>query len=219
MFPRTRAIASVFVVAFVMPLVANPASANTINLTVGAGGVAGDHILGEIFTRKDFDQSGGQGVVDAMAINGLLAAPLGRSGADPEYWRANQYFGLPMATGVGAGLYGRQTSFTLTQVFQYLIVGYDGTNGGSQAYYIGNLAIGDIINIEPKAYPDGVGKNNPCGGASQPDCGHLVAGNYYGVTHSTFLNPGVTVPDGGTTISLLGMAMAGMGLVARRMKK
>ncbi|MEX2300948.1 MAG: hypothetical protein WD733_08435 [Bryobacterales bacterium] len=217
MFPRTRAVAAAFVFACLIPSLAQ---ANTINLTVGAGGVAGDHILGEVFTRNDFDQSGGQGAVDAMIINGLLAGALGtRYGDAPEYWRSSTDFGvLPAATAVGAGLYGNQTSFTLTQVFQYLVVGYDGPNGGSQAYYIGDLAIGDVINIVPKAYPDGVSKNSPCGDAGEPDCGHLVAGNYYGVTHSTFLNPGVTVPDGGMTIALLGMAMAGMGLAARRVK-
>jgi len=221
MSPAKRTIVIAVLIACVMPSLAQ---ASTINLTVGAGGVAGDHILGEIFTRKDFDQSGGQGAVDALAINGLLAVALNtRSGDDPEYWRANAYAGLtPDATAVGAGLYGNQTSFTLTQVFQYLVVGYDGTNGGSQAYYIGDLAIGDVINIVPKAHPDGVPKNTGCGSTgTSPSCGHLLGGEYYGVTHSTFLNPGRTrkVPDGGVTISLLGMAMAGMGLVARRLKK
>jgi len=222
MSPRLRAVAYTLAFAFIVSLLATPVSANTIvNLTVGAGGIAGDRIIGEVFTRKDFDQSGGQGAVDAMAINGLLAGALGtRFGDDPEYLRANAYAGLVAdATAVGAGLYGNQTSFTLTQVFKYMIVGYDGTNGGSQAYYIGDLAIGDVINIVPKAYPDGVPKNTACGGATTPDCGHLNAGDYYGVTHTTFLNPGTTVPDGGATIALLGMAMAGMGLFARRVKK
>jgi hypothetical protein len=214
-----KSIAIVFCV--LMALVASPSSANTINLAVGAGGVVGDHILGEVFTRKDFDQAGGQGVVDAAAVNGLLAVALGtRSGDNPEYWRSTTNFGvLPAATNVGAGLFGNQTSFVLSEVFQYMVVSYDGQNGGSQVYYIGNLAIGDTINIVQKAYPNGVAKKNAaCGGSGEPDCGHLTAGTYYGVTHTSFLNPGVTVPDGGMTISLLGMALAGMGLVARRMK-
>ena len=219
--PVKRAVVIAFIVACLTPSLAH---ANTINLTVGAGGVAGDHILGEVFTRKDFDQSGGQGDVDAEAINGLLAVALGtRSGADPEYWRSITNFGsLDAATDVGAGLYGNQTSFVLTQIFQYMIVGYDGTNGGSQAYYIGDLNVGDTINIVSQAHPNGVPKNTGCGGLTQPDCGHLVGGDYYGVTHTTFLNPGPNtrkVPDGGLAIALLGMAMAGMGLFARRVKK
>ena len=212
MVPRTRAVLTALSFAFALSLLASPVSANTINLTVGAGGAPGDQILGEVFTRKDFDQSGGQGAVDDQAINGLLAVALGtRSGADPEYWRSTTdfealYGDLPVATSAGAGLYGNQTSFTLTQVFQYLIVSYNGKNGGSQVYFIGNLNVGDVINIEPLAYPNGVAKNSPCGGPSpQADCGHLQAGNYYGVTHSSFLNPGQRrVPDGGMTISLLG---------------
>ena len=65
------------VVCVLMALVvASPVSASTITLTVGAGGVAGDHILGEVFTRKDFNQSGGQGAVDVLAVNGLLALPV-----------------------------------------------------------------------------------------------------------------------------------------------
>ena len=213
----TRAVAA-FVFACVLPSLAH---ANTINLTVGAGGVAGDYILGEVFTR--YDLSGGQAVVDAAAINGLLAVALGtRSGADPEYYRSITNFGvLPAATSVGAGLYGASDlSIVLPSVFQYLIVGYDGQNGGSQVYYIGGLAAGDTINIVPMAYPNhGLPKNADCGGSSEPDCGHLKAGEYYEMTHLTFLNPGGTVPDGGMTLSLLGVAMAGMGLIARRVKK
>ena len=156
-----KSIAIVFCV--LMALVSSPASADTINLTVGAGGVADDYILGEVFTRMDFPQAGGQGVVDTLAINGLLAVDLGTySGTAPKYWRSATDFGdLPAATNVGAELLGNQTSFELTQVFQYLIVGYDGPNGGSQAYYIGDLAIGDTITLLPKA---------------KPVAGHLTAG-------------------------------------------
>jgi hypothetical protein len=211
-----------FFALLALALMASPAGASTINLTVGAGGVSGDHILGEIFTRKDLDQSGGQAVVDALMINGLLAiTTLGtRSGNNPEYWRSSTDFGdLPTATSVGADKKGNQTTFVLSQVYQYLVVSYDGQNGGSQAYYIGNLAVGDTINIVQNAHPDAVKKNKACGGIGEPDCGHLVAGNYYGVTHSTFLNPGVPVPDGGMTSSLLGMAIAGIGLFSHRRKK
>ena len=79
---------------FLLALVASPVSAATINLTVGAGGVAGDHILGEVFTRMDFNQAGGQVAVDVQAVNGLLAVALGtRSGNDPEYYRSSTNFG------------------------------------------------------------------------------------------------------------------------------
>jgi hypothetical protein len=203
-----------------LTLVASPASASTINLTVGAGGGANDHILGEVFTRKDFQ--GGQAAVDTEMVNGLLAVALGvRAGADPEYYRSVTDFGsLDAATSTGALTNGGETSLILNQLFQYLVVGYNGKHGGSQVYYIGDLNIGDTINLVALAYPDGVSKNSACGGATEPDCGHLKAGDYYALTHSTFLNPTTRqVPDGGITISLLGMAMAGMGLLGRRIKK
>jgi len=216
-----------------MALVTSEASAATITLTVGAGGnPSSDHILGEIFTRNDLQGGGcGQDCADAAAINDLLALSAGtRSGTDPEYYRAaNTGVVLPAATATNAVDTGNASTITLSQVFKWLVVGYDGTNGGSQAYYIGNLAVGDVLQLVPNARPDGVAKNADCGGVAQPSCGNLVADDFYGITHSTLLNPsgltpsptpfGSPVPDGGMTISLLGMAMTGMALIARRAKK
>jgi hypothetical protein len=207
-----------------MVFATSKANAATINLTVGAGGSIGtDYILGEIFTRDDLQGAGGVGQfeADAAGVNALLGVTPGtRSGDDPEYYRADNSGGsYPAATDAGAFDTGTASSITLDKVYQYLVVGYDGKNGGSQVYYIGNLAVGDVLNLVPTAYPNGVpDKNDPCGSATTPDCGHLTAGDYYAITHSTLLNP-TNVPDGGMTISLLGMAMAGMGLVARRIRK
>src|SRR5262245_11790747 len=80
------------------------ASAATIQLALGAGGNANDHILGEVFQPGDLNCPGGLTCRDAAAVNGLLAVPLNtRQGTDPEYWRSSTNFGsLPAASATGA---------------------------------------------------------------------------------------------------------------------
>lgn len=72
--------------------------ADPIYLNVGAGGVAGALIIGEIFTTNDI--AGGLAVRDAAAINALIDVPLGnRVGIAPEYYRSTANFGaLPDAS-------------------------------------------------------------------------------------------------------------------------
>ncbi len=78
---------------------------------------------------------------------------------------------------------------------------YDGPNGGSELWYIGDLAAGTQIYIPFTAEPLGSPKN-------------LVDSNRYQATSWTAYNP-TSVPDGGTTAALLGLAMAGLGFARR----
>src|SRR5262245_36057392 len=110
------------------------ATAATIDLGVGAGGVAGDHILGEVFTTNDI--GGGLLDRDEAAIDALrVLAPGTRTGSAPEYYRSTTVFGsLPDATQTGAlsatpGQFtfdGTKIVITLSSAFQYLVVSYDG---------------------------------------------------------------------------------------------
>lgn len=95
---------------------AQTANAATISLSVGAGGVAGDRIIGEIFTTNDIQ--GGLLVRDEIAIDALIALALGtRTGTEPEYYRSTTDFGvLPNASPTGALAAGPGQPIALTVV-------------------------------------------------------------------------------------------------------
>ena len=79
--------------------------------------------------------------------------------------------------------------------YTYLFAKYDGPNGGSEVWYVGNLS--GIITI--------------------PTNGLYENGYQYGLSGWTlFTGGGVpNVPDGGATLMLLGSALGGVGLLRR----
>jgi hypothetical protein len=128
-------------------------------------------------------------------VNHLIDMSLGTSDtADgQDYTRSNNFFGaLPDA--VLAGLVnGTGTSVDLgSSGYLYLFAKYDGPNYGSEVWYVGNLSGTQTIPAE-------------AGG--------------YGLSGWTLFNPGNGngVPDGGSTLALLGIAMAGLGLLKRKL--
>ena len=196
------------------------ASASPIYLTVGAGGISTDLIIGEVFSQNDIQ--GSLAFRDETMIDTLRVMSLGErtdrvigSGNDPDYpgyYRSLTSFGsLPDAVSAGhietlpGGFVtdGNWIVITLNDTYSYLVGSYDGPNGGSEVWYIGGLAAGTQIYIPQYAHPAG----------SPPD---LVADTYYQATSWTAFNP-TSVPDGGTTAALLGLAMVGMGF-ARRLR-
>ena len=206
------------------------AAASTISLGLGAGGTLGDHIIGEVFQVNDL--TGGQAVRDAAAINALLAVALGTrvcadgtappcgTTKDPEYYRSTTNFGtLPAAMTANAalsgpiadgGAAGAQVMINLAQAYTYLIVSYDGNNAGAMVYYIGDIAAGNTLSLFKFAQPSDDGN---------PNWGHLSNDGrqtQYKMTHWTMVNP-TSVPDGGTTASLIGLTMVGLGLLRRRL--
>jgi protein with PEP-CTERM/exosortase system signal len=77
--------------------------------------------------------------------------------------------------------------------FTYLFAKYDGPNGGSVVWYVGNL--GGLIDI-------------PANG--------LLPGETYGLSGWTLFTggtPPTSLPDGGTTVMLLGTALGALGMV------
>lgn len=89
--------------------------------------------------------------------------------------------------------------------FTYLMGSWDGPNGGSELWYIGDVAGGTIIEIPAFAQPAG-------------DPLNLVASSeQYFMTSWTAFNPGTTtVPDGGTTAALLGTGLIALSLLRRK---
>ena len=92
---------------------------------------------------------------------------------------------------------GEETNIDLGSGYLYLVGKYDGPNYGAAVWYVGDLdgLVGVDVTIPSTA-----------GG--------------YGLSH-TYLFNGVTpppngVPDGGTTLMLLGSALAGLGALRRR---
>jgi hypothetical protein len=157
----------------------------------------------------------GQAARDAAMTNTLLGMTLGDqtgtwgSTSDPLYSRTTwDTTGYPAATATGAVLGsgipdgGPTLTITLLNTFTYLVVAYDGPNAGVAVFDISSLAIGDQIVLARYARPD-TGTH-----------GDLVQDTFYRMTSWTLLNP-TSVPDGGATVMLLGVALGALGMVRR----
>jgi VPDSG-CTERM motif len=80
-------------------------------------------------------------------------------------------------------------------LYSYLFAKYDGPNAGSEVWYVGGLS--GVITIP----------------------GFGLAGQNYGLSGWTLFGPGVPgVPDGGTTVMLLGAALGALGMARRFLK-
>jgi hypothetical protein len=113
--------------------------------------------------------------------------------------RSNNDFG-PLPTAVFAKN-GTGTSVDLGNgtLYSYLFAKYDGPNAASEVWYVGNLS--GIITIPAAAFPKRPG------------------GQPYGLSGWTLFGPGVPgVPDGGTTVMLLGGALGALGMARRFLK-
>ena len=126
-------------------------------------------------------------------VNHLIGMALGSTDValGQTFTRSNNDFGtLPTAV---FALNGTGTTIDLgSGLYSYLFAKYDGPNYGSEVWYVGNLS--GIITI--------------------PAVG--LAGQNYGLSGWTLFGPGVPgVPDGGTTVMLLGAALGALGIARR----
>jgi hypothetical protein len=169
------------------------------------------------------DNSGGQLARDMAMTNNLLAQiPLQSqqtlNGA--LYSRTTLAGGLP-ATAAGAvlgtGIVDGTTavSIDLTAIgstFGYLVVAYDGPNGGVAVFNISGVTGTILLYRYASIQLDGQGHPT----------GNLLGSNtaqqgYHRMTSWTLLNP-TSVPDGGTTVMLLGMALGALGMARRYLR-
>ena len=128
-------------------------------------------------------------------VNHLIGMALGTSDkADGQtYFRSNNDFGS-LAPAVLTGLVpGTSTSINLGTggTYLYLFAKYDGPNYGSEVWYVGDLS--GTITIPATA-----------GG--------------YGLSGWTLFGSAGSVPDGGTTVMLLGAALGALGMARRYIK-
>jgi hypothetical protein len=98
--------------------------------------------------------------------------------------------GSGQVTSVGAS----GTSLTTVSGYEYIAAKYDGKNGGAVIYYAGGAA------LDLPADSKGLWQN--------------VAGQGYGLSGWKAFNA-VSVPDGGSTVTLLGFAVLGLGALRR----
>lgn len=211
-------------------LMAGKASALVYDLGVGPGGTATDYILGEVIPG-DTSVSGLE-ARDQLMINTLLGMGLGErspSGVVTEYYRSTTDYGtLPAAVLAGDVLKGsigqmtaldREIEIVLpsTMTYQYLVGAWDGPNGGAQVWYIGNIAAGSTIWIPRYAHPEPSSGKHPESVWPQNLVETAAPSDQYQITTWTMFNP-TNVPDGGMTVGLLGMAIAAMGIVARKLR-
>jgi hypothetical protein len=182
----------------------------------GSGG-SSQYLLGTVVPGT---QSGGQVDRDVLMTNQLVSMGLGTSGnftvngTNSLYSRSFNNFGsLPAAIATGGdphtGIVDGSTPITvnLGTGFQYLVVAYDGPNGSVAVYNVAGLTGSVDLYRYAKALANGnlVGSNT-------------AAQGFKLMTGWTLLNPTGAVPDGGTTVMLLGAALGGLG-VARRFLK
>lgn len=175
------------------------ANANTINLAVDPNfppGTTG-YVFGNVNPGLPADDAS-----KVAFINELLTLNLGASAAvnlgvqdNTVYRSMNTFSGLPTSVSATGAVDGNQntTQFTVDGTFAFLVAKYDGPNGGLSIWYIGGLAVGTVIDIPANAFGD--------------------ANDQYGLSGTALIQGSTqSVPDGASTLMLLGLA--GLATVA-----
>lgn len=192
-------------------LVATGARAATITLTVDPNLPPGTtpFVLGAANPGAPASQAD-----EVIYITGILALPLGgtgTAGADAIYRSLNVFSPLPAPTIPASppfqGVSGTGTTF-VDQGYTYLAAKYDGPNGGTEVWYLGGIASGTTITIPANAFGDG---NNQYG---------LSGWNFFTPTpDNPNFPPQGRLPDGSSTLALLGFAIVGVETLRRKIYK
>jgi VPDSG-CTERM motif len=190
------------------------ADAAPLEMTYNDGsGNSSQYLVGTVIPGTQ--GGGGQAQRDAAMTNALLALGLGgQVNNSGLYSRSFNNFGsLPAATATGA-LLGTNIAEGTTPVtvnlgtgFQYLVAVYDGPNGGVAVFNVAGLT----GSVDLYRYAKPLANGNLLGS-------NVAAQGYFKMTGWTLLNPTGAVPDGGTTVMLLGAALGGLGMARRFLK-
>jgi hypothetical protein len=168
-------------------------------------------------------QAGGQLTRDAAMTNALRALGQQTQFFDPVtqslYSRTTLGSGNPATIVGGVAVTGivdgtTPVSIDLSQygTFEYLVAAYDGPNGGVAVFNISGLT--GTVELYRYAKPEVV---------NGQFTGNLLGSNtaqqgYFLMTGWSLLNPTGAVPDGGTTVMLLGAALGALGMARRYLK-
>jgi hypothetical protein len=166
-------------------------SHNASALTIGDGQTLGTVFFG--IPSGDQDRLNYVNDLVFMYNNGITDAVI--DGQNMHIVNGAPAFGTTLGNAVLAGhVNGTSTQISLGNgsLYSYLFAKYDGPNQGSVVWYVGNLNGNITI---PSAW------------------------NGYGLSGWTLFGPGGQgVPDGGTTVMLLGTALSGLGIARRFLK-
>jgi hypothetical protein len=139
-------------------------------------------------------------------VNYLIGLGPGTGIASPVLGAGGQHYTRSFDNTIGSyptaafALNGSSTSINLGVLgsYGYLFAKYDGTNAGSEVWYVGNLS--GTITIPA----DGLYEDN----------------YHYGLSGWTLFTGGTpSVPEGGSTLMLLGSALGGIGLARRHFSR
>ena len=190
-----------------LPLAAPTANAITITLGVS---VNDPYVLGDVIFNKDGSliPSGGQAVRDLTMVNTLVGIYNGTTTQIAPYHLSSNNFGAPPlpaavstgdiitpAAGIAFAANGNVT-ITLGTGFTYLIAAYDGQNSGATVWDISSIAAGTVLELPAFAKPNSSGND-------------LIVGKY-GITTWSMFNPITRVPDGASTLAMLGLGLVGL---------
>lgn len=161
---------------------------------------AGDtHDLGTVYVgipSGDADRTSYTNYLLSLAPGTGIGSPVpGAGGQDYTRSLINPLGSYPTAVfGMNGQAGNNSVNLGAMGTYTYLFAKYDGPNAGAEVWYVGNLS--GVITI-------------PQNGLYEDDY-------QYGLSGWTLFTGGPsTVPDGGTTLMLLGSALGGLGLVRR----
>lgn len=140
-------------------------------------------------------------VIYANTLLGLAANVTTTIDGELYKTSSTDYVGSVSATGA-VKKNTTDAGFSLTvSGFEYVLAKYDGLNGGSVLFYLG-------------------GGSMTLPGTSEPLWVN-TAGNGYGISHWTGFGPSTppppSVPDAGSTLAMIGLAMTGLGVARRKL--
>jgi hypothetical protein len=144
---------------------------------------------------------------DVAYVDGILGLALGGKGgygADTLYRSYNSFSTLGFAaaySGSTGDNDGNHLTITLLAGCSYLCGKYDGPNGGTEVWYVGNLVAGTMVVL--------------------PAFGFGAGDNQYGLSGTVQLMgmpSSPPVPDGASSMMLLGLAGLGTAVFVRRFK-
>jgi hypothetical protein len=179
-------------------------------------GLSSPLVLGEVIPQVLSPP--GQEARDLAMVNTLVGMYNSGSPSAAPYFVSGNSFATPLPLAVttgdiitpfgGINIVGSQVIINIGSGFRYLLAAYDGQNSGAVLWDISSLPAGTILDIPRYALPNGAGTDLLNGSTAEK----------YQITTWSMFNPGTTnVPDGGSTVMLLGAALSGLALVRRKL--
>ena len=159
----------------------------------------------------------GQEARDLAMANTLIGMYNSGSPSAAPYFVSGNTFATPLPAAVttgdiitpfgGINISGPQVIINIGSGFNYLLAAYDGQNSGAVLWDISGLPAGTIIDIPGYAKPTAGGTD-------------LVAdaSNTESRLGPCSTREATSVPDGGTTVLLLGAGLSALGMVRRFLK-